>query len=46
MDIWKYCSCNASAICPFCKMLMVITLAALAGIFGYLLGKRKGNKKG
>jgi len=35
------CKCNGTQICLFCKVLAVVTIAVIAGVVGYFVGKRK-----
>ena len=35
------CKCDGAQICLFCKVLTGIAIAVVAGVVGYVLGKRK-----
>ena len=45
MNIWELCKCGEGAICPFCKILVLLVVAVLCGVGGYLIG-RKNNRRG
>ena len=38
----SWCGCNSSGICGICKILVVAGVAALSGVLGFLIGRRKG----
>ncbi len=42
--ILEWCKCNSAGICLFCKVLTVIGIAAVSGVIGYFIGKKKGKK--
>ena len=41
MNMGELCTCGMGQICPFCKLMVVICIAVLSGVLGFLIGRRK-----
>ena len=40
----ELCKCDASQVCLFCKILVLVFVALISAVIGYLIGKRRKDK--
>ena len=40
-SLLELCKCDNAQICLFCKILVAVVIALVAGSIGFFLGKRK-----
>ena len=43
-SLLELCKCDNTHVCIFCKILIGVVIAVVAGVVGYIIGKRKCNK--